>query len=152
MVTWTSTLASYTGCSCCKIGDQCDSWLLKELLKKNYLFFTFFFYIFPFQKNFVQRQQCMGLLCVTPGICWLPPSNWWSLVQLLGSENGLFFGKADGLGKTRDFTWLSTVTLICVDVSQQKWGDNIRSVANRFRNKYFSCLGLGWFILITFCF
>lgn len=35
MVTWTNTLALYAVCSCSKIGDQGDSWLLNELLKKN---------------------------------------------------------------------------------------------------------------------
>lgn len=29
---------SFIHCSCCKTGDQGDSWLLKELLKKNDLF------------------------------------------------------------------------------------------------------------------
>lgn len=142
---------SFIHCSCCKICDQGDSWLLKELLKKM-TFFHLFLNLFPFQKNFVQRQQCMDLLFVTPGICWLPPSNWWSLVHLLGSEDGLFFGKAGGLGKIRDFAWLSTATLICIAVSQQTWEYNIRNVANWFRDRHLSCLGLRWFILIQFWF
>lgn len=33
---------SFIHCSCCKICDQGDSWLLKELLKKNDLFSPFF--------------------------------------------------------------------------------------------------------------
>lgn len=63
-----------------------------------------------------------------------------------------FFGKAAGLGKTKDFTRLSTVTLICIAVSQKTREDNIRNVANRFRDRHFSCLGFEWFIPIQFCF
>lgn len=152
MVTWTSTLASYTGYSCCRIGDQCDSWLLKELLKKNYLFSPSFFTYFHFRRTLCKDSSAWAC-CVWPqASAGYPPATGDPLFSCLGQRMDFFFGKADGLGKTMDFTWLSTVTLICVDVSQQKWGDNIRSVANRFRNKHFSCLGLGWFILIKFCF
>lgn len=125
---WTNILASYTGCSCYKIGDQGNSWLLKELLKKIDFLFPLLLACFPFRRDLCNGSSAWaGCVCSqVPAVC--PPATSDLSCACMGQKKGLFLGQSMWPGRARDFTWLLPIVWVCIAVTQQTWRDSIKTV------------------------
>lgn len=92
--------------------------IVKELLKENDLFSPSFLPI-SVSEELCANTAVHGLAVCDPRHLLAAPQQ---LVILSAADcvrGWTFFGKAAGLGKIKDFTRLSTVTLICIAVSQK---------------------------------
>lgn len=154
-MTQKNTSASYTGCSCYKIGDQGDLWLSNELLKKTDLLFSFLLAYFT-----SIRASCNGSSaragCVWPqASAGCPTANSHPSCCCMGQRMACFFlSWGRWPVRARDFTWLLPTALIGIDVTQKHEEAALRQYLkwqNRFRGRCFSCLRLGWVIFILFC-
>lgn len=94
--------------------------IVKRTAEEKLPFFHLLFLHISISEELCAKTAVHGLVVCDPRHLLATPQQLVIPCSASWVREWTFFGKADGLGKTRDFTWLSTVTLICVDVSQQK--------------------------------